>query len=205
MRWVAVGISGASGSCYGLRLVQELLHQGLRVELLVTSAGYAVLEQEAGLKPPEQPQQRRQWWQEQFSGFGQEQLQVPALDDFASPLASGSGGPQALVIAPCSMGTLGRLAAGLSHNLLERGADVMLKEGRPLVLVPRETPLSSIHLQNMLRLSRAGACILPAMPGFYRRPQSVADIEAFVVAKIIQQLGLDQNLLLPWGEDKNDE
>ena len=120
-------------------------------------------------------------------------------DDWYAPPASGSSPADAMIICPCSMGTLASIAAGLAQSLIERAADVALKEGRKLVLVPRETPFSAIHLDNMLRLQRAGAIILPANPGFYHRPQSVADIVDFVVARILDQVGIDNDLVARWG------
>ena len=120
--------------------------------------------------------------------------------DFFSPLASGSAAAEAMIVAPCSMGSVARIAAGLSGNLLERAADVMLKEGRPLVLLPRETPLSAIHLENMLKLARLGVRIIPAMPGFYGQPQTVAALVDFVVARLLDQLGVAHRLGTRWGE-----
>lgn len=116
-------------------------------------------------------------------------------------MASGSNPPDAMVICPCTMGTLGAVAQGLADKLIERAADVMLKEGRPLILVPRETPLSAIHLENMLRLARAGAILLPPNPGFYHHPQSVSDLVDFVVARILDRLGVPHSLVRPWGAD----
>jgi 4-hydroxy-3-polyprenylbenzoate decarboxylase len=126
-------------------------------------------------------------------------LQVFGREDWFAPVASGSNPADAMVICPCSMGTLAAVAAGLADNLIARAADVMLKEGRPLVLVPRETPLSQIHLENMLRLARAGAVLLPANPGFYHRPQRVEDLVDFVTARILDQLGVAHTLMARWG------
>ena len=120
-------------------------------------------------------------------------------DDFFAPVASGSSAPDAMVVCPCSMGSLGRIAAGLSSSLLERVADVMLKEGRPLLLVPRETPLSAIHLENMLKLARLGVRIVPPMPAFYHHPQSLDDLVDFVVGKVLDQLGVEHRLFKRWG------
>jgi 4-hydroxy-3-polyprenylbenzoate decarboxylase len=126
-----------------------------------------------------------------------------AIDDFWAGAASGSAAADAMIIVPCSMGTLGRVAAGLSGNLLERAADVMLKERRPLLLVPRETPFNNIHLENLLRLSQSGAVILPAMPGFYHGPQTIEDLVDFVVGKILDQLDVQHSLFIRWGEDRD--
>ena len=130
------------------------------------------------------------------------QLTVFAREDWLSPVASGSNPADAMAVCPCTMGTLGAIAHGLADNLIERAADVMLKERRPLVLVPRETPLSTIHLDNMLKLAHAGAVILPPAPGFYTHPKSVADIVDFVVARVLDQLRVPHDLVPRWGEDR---
>jgi 4-hydroxy-3-polyprenylbenzoate decarboxylase len=135
--------------------------------------------------------------------FGSASLEHYDQDDFFAPVASGSSAPQGVVIAPCSMGTAGRIAAGLSNTLIERVADVALKERRPLILVPRETPFNTLHLENLLRLSRAGAQILPAMPAFYHRPQTVEALVDFVVGKILDSLGIEHALFQRWGEGGN--
>jgi len=198
MNNLVVGITGASGSIYGLRLVEELLRTGKQVTLLLTNAGRQVLAFETGLQLAEDSQDCRAQLREHFKAG--EQLGHFALNDFFAPIASGSSAPDAVVICPCSLGTAGRIAAGLSDNLLERVADVALKERRQLLLVPRETPFNQIHLENLLRLSQAGAQILPAMPGFYNRPQTVADLVDFVVGKILDQLGVEHQLFKRWGE-----
>lgn len=200
MKKIVVGITGASGSIYGLRLVAELLRAGKQVSLLLTDAGRQVLAYETGLKiAPETAVMERQL-RDYFSAG--ENLFHYSLDDFFAPLASGSNAPDAVVICPCSMGTAGRIAAGLSDNLLERAADVTLKEGRRLLLVPRETPFNQIHLENLLRLSRAGARILPAMPAFYQRPESIDDLVNFVVGKVLDSLEIEHQLFKRWGEER---
>jgi 4-hydroxy-3-polyprenylbenzoate decarboxylase len=123
-------------------------------------------------------------------------------EDWFAPVASGSNAPDAMVICPCTMGTLGSVAAGLSENLIERAADVMLKEGRKLIFVPRETPFSTLHLETMLKLARAGAVILPANPGFYHHPQRVEELVDFVVARILDHLGVTHELMRRWGEER---
>ena len=133
---------------------------------------------------------------------GDRHLEHVGCDDLFAPIASGSSVPDAVIVAPCSMGTAGRIAAGLSGNLIERVADVALKERRELLLVPRETPLNAVHLENLLKLSRTGAQVLPAMPAFYHRPQSVAELVDFVVGKILDNLGIDHALFTRWGEEK---
>ncbi len=197
MNNIVVGITGASGSIYGLRLIEELLRAEKEVTVLLTNAGRQVAEFETGLVLAEEPQQCLEQLGEYFKADSG--LEYYALNNFFAPVASGSSAPDAVVICPCSMGTLGRIAAGLSDNLLERVADVALKEQKKLLLVPRETPFNQIHLENLLRLSQAGAQILPAMPGFYQQPQSVADLVNFVVGKILDNLGVEHQLLTRWG------
>lgn len=199
-RHYIVAITGASGSVYGLRLVTELLRSGHRVSLILTSAGRQVLKHEVGHDWSAEIKQQRHQVQEHFASIAVDCL---ALDDFWSGAASGSNAADAMIVVPCSMGTAGRIAAGLSGNLLERAADVMLKERRPLIMVPRETPFNTIHLENLLRLAQAGAVVLPAMPGFYHGPESVADLVDFVVGKILDQLNIENDLFERWGEEKN--
>jgi len=198
MKRYVVGITGASGSIYGLRLVEELLASSGHVTLLLTNAGRQVTAFEAGLTLPEPFAACKAALQNYFEHH--QQFDFVALDDFFAPVASGTSAPDAVVICPCSMGTIGRIAAGLSENLLERVADVALKERRELILVPRETPFNQIHLENLLRLSRAGAHILPAMPGFYQHPQSVEEMVNFVVGKVLDSLGIEHTLYKRWGE-----
>lgn len=199
MKKIVVGITGASGSIYGLRLVEELLRAGAQVTVLLTAAGRQVLAFETGLSLAEKPQacigQLRDYFQ------AEDRLQYFALNDFFAPIASGSNAPDAVVICPCSMGTAGRIATGLSDSLLERVADVALKEHKKLLLVPRETPFNQIHLENLLRLSQAGAQILPAMPGFYQKPKSVEDLVDFVVGKVLDNLDVDHRLYKRWGDE----
>jgi len=199
-RHIVVAITGASGSAYGLKLVSELLQSGERVSLILTAAGRQVLNHEAGLEWPAEIKEQRRQVQEHFASIAVDCL---AIDDFWSGAASGSAAADAMVVIPCSMGTAGRIAAGLSGNLLERAADVMLKERRLLVLVPRETPFNTIHLENLLRLSRAGAVVLPAMPGFYHGPQTMDDLVNFVVGKVLDQLAVEHSLFARWGGARN--
>jgi 4-hydroxy-3-polyprenylbenzoate decarboxylase len=199
-RQFVVAITGASGSLYGLRLVRELLRAGQRVSLMLTAAGRQVLNHETGLDWPGGIKQQRQQVQEHFASIAVECL---ASDDFWAGAASGSAAADAMIVMPCSMGTVGRIAAGLSGNLLERAADVMLKERRPLILVPRETPFNTIHLENLLRLSRAGALVLPAMPGFYHAPETIDDLVDFVVGKVLDQLDIEHSLFARWGENQD--
>jgi len=198
IRHVALAITGASGAVYGLRLAQELLVAGIRVSLVISSAGRLVLKEEQGVDLPVDPEAQNSALRERF-GVGADMLTCYGEKDFLAPMASGSSAPDAMVICPCSMGSLGRVVAGLSGNLIERTADVMVKEGRPLLLVPRETPLSAIHLENMLRLARLGVKIIPAMPGFYGGPQTLDDLVNFVVGKVLDQLGVAHALYKRWG------
>lgn len=199
MKQIVVAITGASGSIYGLRLVEELLRCDCRVTLLLSKSGLEVLRYETGLQWQGSPQQLQQQMRDHFGHA--EQLRHFAADDLFAPVASGSSAPDAVVIAPCSMGTAGRIAAGISDNLIERVADVALKERRELLLLPRETPLNLIHLQNLLRLAQAGAQIVPAMPAFYHRPTELAELVDFMVGKLLDALGLQHRLFTRWGEE----
>lgn len=199
MKNFVVGITGASGSIYGLRLIEELLKSGHRVSVLLSNAGRQVLAYETGLKLAETSADCLKQLRQHFSAG--EELSHYSTDDFFAPVASGSSAPDAVVICPCSMGTVGRIAAGLSDNLLERVADVALKEQKKLLLVPRETPFNQIHLENLLRLSKAGAQILPAMPAFYQQPKSVDDLVDFVVGKTLDSLGVEHQLFKRWGDE----
>ena len=199
MKKIVVGITGASGSIYGLRLIEELLKSDRQVSVLLSNAGRQVLAYETGLQLSEAPSDCLQQLRRHFSSG--DELQHYAINDFFAPVASGSSAPDAVVICPCSMGTAGRIAAGLSDNLLERVADVALKEQRKLLLAPRETPFNQIHLENLLRLSKAGAQILPAMPAFYHQPQSKEDLIDFVVGKVLDNLGVEHQLFQHWGEN----
>ena len=195
---ITLALTGASGMAYGLRLLECLLAAGANVYLLYSQAAHIVAKQELDLTlPARAPDAERQFTIRYGAKPGQ--LRVFGKEDWFAPVASGSNPADAMVICPCSMGTLAAVAAGLADNLIERAADVMLKEGRKLVLVPRETPLSVIHLENMLRLARAGAVMLPANPGFYHQPQSVDEVIDFVVARILDQLGVKHELMARWG------
>lgn len=193
---ITVAITGASGSIYGLKLTECLLMADKRVNLLISSPGLTVIKHETGID----------WSGDETSLNRQIRAHFKARDElcyydntnFFSPIASGSSGLSAMVIAPCSMGTLGRIAGGMSSNLIERGADVALKERGKLVLLPRETPLNDIHLENMLKLSRMGAHIVPAMPGFYHGPKNMEDLVDFVVGKLLDQLEVDHELFKRW-------
>lgn len=198
-RTITLAFTGASGLPYGVRLLECLLAAQARVYLLYSPAAQIVARQELDLTFPTQPHAAASFFSERY-GAKPGQLTVFGREDWLAPIASGSNPADAMAICPCSMGTAGALAAGLADNLIERAADVMLKERRGLVLVPRETPLSTIHLENLTRLSRAGAVILPPAPGFYGRPDSVGDLVDFVVARVLDQLGVAHPLGPRWGE-----
>lgn len=199
-RTIALAFTGASGLPYGLRLLECLLAADVRVWLLYSQAAQIVAKQELDLVLPVQPREAQRLFAERFAARDG-QLAVFGVQDWNAPLASGSNAPDAYVVCPCSMGTLAKIAAGLADDLIARAADVVLKEGRRLILVPRETPLSAIHLENMLRLARAGAVILPPSPGFYHRPDTVQALVDFVVARILDQLGVAHSLVVPWSAD----
>ncbi|MDR2365308.1 MAG: UbiX family flavin prenyltransferase [Zoogloeaceae bacterium] len=194
-----LALTGASGQAYGLRLLECLLAGGHRVCFLYSDAARVVLRQEMALELPDAPAAAQACLLRRYPDLPGA-LEVYARDDWFSPLASGSSAPEAMIICPCSMGTLAAIAQGLATDLIERAADVVLKEGGKLILIPRETPFSILHLENMLRLARAGATILPPNPGFYQRPQSVEALVDFVVARILDQLSVPHTLLPRWGE-----
>ncbi len=198
MKTITLALTGASGLPYSMRLLECLLQSGQRVHLVYSQAAQIVAKQELDFTLPNRPQDAEKFLAERIGTFSGE-LRVYGRDDWYAPMASGSNPGDAMVICPCTMGTLGKIAGGISDDLITRAADVMLKEKRPLILVPRETPFSAIHLENMLRLSHAGAVILPPNPGFYHHPQSVQDIVDFVVARILDHLGVAHKLVQRWG------
>ncbi|HEY6529223.1 MAG TPA: flavin prenyltransferase UbiX [Cellvibrionaceae bacterium] len=197
---ITLAITGASGAQYGLRLLQQLIASNCRVYLLISQAAQVVIRTETTLEPPLDEAAQQIFWQT-WSGAQPDQLRLLAKDDWFAPVASGSSSPASMVICPASGGCLSAIACGASNNLIERAADVALKERRQLILVPRETPYSQIHLENMLKLTKMGAVILPASPGFYQKPQSIDDLVNFIVARILAQLGIEQTLLPAWGEE----
>lgn len=198
---VTLALSGASGMAYGLRLLECLLAADLRVYLLVSQAAHIVAKQELGVVLPARPADLEKQLTESLNARAG-QLQVFGREDWNAPVASGSNPADAMVVCPCSMGTLAAIAHGMSDNLIERAADVMLKEQRKLILVPREAPFSTLHLENMLTLSKMNAVILPANPGFYHHPQNVEDIIDFIVGRILDQLGIQHTLMARWGDDR---
>lgn len=201
MRTIALAMTGASGAQYGLRLLETLLAADCRVALLLSRPAQLVIDMETDEKLPARTADLRRVLLQRYEVEDPDRLAVYGREEWTAPVASGSGAPDAMVVCPCSMGTLSALAVGASRSLIERAGDVMLKERRKLVLVPRETPLSEIHLGNMLTLTRAGAVMLPANPGFYHRPESVEELVDFVVARVLDQLGIDQTLMPRWGRD----
>lgn len=189
---------------YGVRLLQCLLGAGSEVQLFYSSVAQIVARQEMDLALPARPRDAESFFAERF-GAEPGQLRALGREEWFAPVASGSNPADAMVVCPCTMGTLAAIACGLSDSLIERAADVMLKERRPLLLVPRETPLSAVHLENMLRLAQAGAVILPANPGFYHHPKSVSDLVDFVVARVLDHLGVEHTLMPRWGEEGPEE
>ncbi|MGQ9658557.1 MAG: flavin prenyltransferase UbiX [Thermochromatium sp.] len=198
-RTITLAFTGASGAHYGLRLLECLIRAEIRVYLLISQAAQIVIKMEAGLDLPARPSEAESFLGTYFQA-APGQLRVFGRQEWTAPVASGSHPSEAMVICPCTTGTLGRLAAGLSGCLIERAADVSLKERRPLILVVRETPLSIIHLENMLRLAQAGATIMPANPGFYGHPSRIEDMVDFVVARVLDHLGVTHTLIKRWGD-----
>lgn len=196
---ITVAITGASGAQYGLRLIDVLVAAGHEVWVMISKAAHMVIATETSFSLPAQPQRLVEALIER-SGAQSGQIRCFGREDWMAPVASGSGASSAMVVCPCSTGTLSAIATGASNNLIERAADVAIKERRTLVLVPRESPLSPIHLEHMLALSRLGVVILPAAPGFYHRPQSIDDLIDFIVARILNQLGVEHTLVPRWGE-----
>ena len=196
---ITVAITGASGMPYALRLIECLLAAQCRVYVAASQVAAIVAKQEMDLTLPARAQELQTFLRQHFK-VGADQLQVFGREEWFAPIASGSNPPDAMVVCPCTMGTLAAIATGLADKLIERAADVVIKEGRKLILVPRETPFSAIHLENMLKLARLGVVILPANPGFYHHPQSVQDLVDFVVARVLDQLAVPHQLLARWGD-----
>lgn len=197
---ISLAITGASGAQYGLRLLQCLLSEGVQVFVMISRAAQIVINTETDLKMPGTPSEQEAYLAKLYAA-DEGQLKVFGKEQWMAPVASGSGAPSKMVVCPCSTGSLSAIATGASNNLIERAADVALKERRQLILVPREAPYSEIHLEHMLKLTRMGAVVIPASPGFYNRPQSIEDMIDFVVARILNQLDIKQTLLPCWGDD----
>lgn len=199
---IILAMTGASGSVYGLRLLECLLRADVRVYFLMSKAAQLVLATETDLAIPSRPADMAEWFCERFN-VAPGKLTVFSREDWMSPVASGSHQARAMVVCPCTTGSLAAIAQGNSDNLIERAADVMIKEQRQLIMVPRETPLSAIHLEHMLKLARLGVTMLPANPGFYHRPQAVEDLVDFIVARVLDQLHIEHSLVPRWGDSPN--
>jgi len=200
MKRITLALTGASGISYGLRLLECLLGAGCQVDLLISQAARIVARQELDLSLPAGNAELAAYFDARF-GAHPGVLNAYGKEEWFAPAASGSNPAAAMVVCPCTMGTLAAIAQGLADNLIERAADVMLKEKRPLILVPRETPFSLIHLRNMTALAEAGATILAANPGFYHRPESVQQVVDFIVARVLDHLAVPHALLARWGAD----
>lgn len=195
---ITLAVTGASGAPYGLRLLETLVAANYQIFLLISSAARVVLATEENKQIPANPDAATEYFIALF-GAKKGQIRVCGKEEWFSPVASGSAAPKQMIVCPCSTGSLSAIATGASNNLIERAADVVIKERGQLILVPREMPLSTIHLENMLKLSQLGVTIMPASPGFYHNPQSIQDLIDFVVARILDHLGLSQNLMPRWG------
>lgn len=196
---VTLAITGASGVQYALRLMECLVATDVQVLLMISRAAQVVAATETELSIPGATAAQQEYFSQLF-GARTDQIKVFSREQWMAPVASGSGAPATMVVCPCSTGTLSAIATGASNNLIERAADVALKERRQLVLVPREAPYSEIHLENMLKLTRMGAVILPASPGFYHKPETINDMIDFVVARILSQIGIEQSFMSRWGD-----
>ena len=198
---ITLAWTGASGAPYGLRLLEQLLAAEATVELIVSKAAQLVMAEETYLDLPAQPQAMAASLREYLDTTAGT-LHVYGREQWTAPVASGSNPSRAMVICPCTTGTVGAVAAGTSDNLVDRAADVALKEGRALILVVRETPLSLVHLENLTRLARMGAVVLPANPGFYHSPVTVQDLVDFIVARVLDHLAIRHGLVTPWGAEQ---
>jgi len=197
---LVVAMTGASGAPYAIRLLQVLCHQGRTVHFTLSPSAVQVIREETGLAVAV-----NRFDPAIFGDLGPGELIFHHHQEFMAGIASGSFLTGGMVIIPCSMSTLGAIAAGVTTNLITRAADVHLKERRKLILVPRETPLSLIHLENMVQVTRAGAIVLPAMPGWYHRPRELNDLIDFIVARICDQLGVPNQMIRRWGESESDD
>ena len=196
---ITLALTGASGAAYGVRLLACLLAADFRVYLLLSDAARVVIATELGEEWPTDADACARWLEQRFEA-AEGAIQLSSRLDWFSPVASGSAAPKQMVIAPCSMDTISAIAHGASDNLIELPADVVLKERGQLILMPRETPYSTIHLENMLKLSQLGAVIMPASPGFYHQPQQLTDLVDFMVARVLDHLGVESSLVRRWGD-----
>ena len=195
---ITLAMTGASGAQYGLRLLECLVQADREVFLLFTKAAQIVVGSETDCRLPGRAAEQTRYLASRY-GARDGQLRVYGDEEWTCPAASGSGAPRSMVVCPASMATVSAIACGASENLLERAADVVIKERGNLVIVPRETPFSAIHLENMLKLSRLGVTILPANPGFYNRPAQVEAIVDFIVSRVLDQFGIENDLMARWG------
>jgi 4-hydroxy-3-polyprenylbenzoate decarboxylase len=195
---ITVAITGASGSLYALRLIECLVAANVQIYVLCSSAARIVFDTEVGVKLPSSPDGATQFLTEKFQAKP-EQITVFGKEQWFSPVASGSAAPKKMIVCPCSTGTLAAISQGMSDNLIERAADVVIKERGQLILVVRETPFSTIHLQNMLTLSQMGVTVMPAAPGFYHQPESINDLIDFMVGRMLDHLSLEQSIMPRWG------
>ena len=198
---ITLALTGASGMPYGMRLLERLLAADRQVYLLYSQVAQIVAQQEMNMSLPSRPQEAELFFNQLYN-LPEGQLRVFGREEWFAPVASGSNPADAMVICPCSMGALAAIAAGMSQKLIERAADVMLKENRPLIIVPREMPFSTIHLENMLKLARCGAVIMPANPAFYHHPQTIQEMVDFVVARILDHLSIEHGLMPRWGAER---
>jgi 4-hydroxy-3-polyprenylbenzoate decarboxylase len=195
---ITVAITGASGSAYALRLIECLVAANVQIYVLCSSAARIVFDTEVGLKLPASPDAATRLLNEKFKAKP-EQITVFGKEQWFSPVASGSAAPKKMIVCPCSTGTLAAISQGMSDNLIERAADVVIKERGQLILVVRETPFSTIHLQNMLTLSQMGVTVMPAAPGFYHQPTSINDLIDFMVGRMLDHLNIEQSIMPRWG------
>jgi len=192
-------MTGASGALYGLRFLEELVKADIQIRLLISKPGQIVINTETDLKIPSRASEIEAFFSRLYAAKPN-QIKVYEREQWMAPIASGSGVSDATVVCPCTTGTLSSIAVGSSRNLMERAADVAIKERKKLILVVRETPFSDVHLENMLKLSRMGVIIMPANPGFYHKPQNIGDIIDFMVARMLDHLEIEHHLTPVWGE-----
>ncbi|WP_019583101.1 flavin prenyltransferase UbiX [Thioalkalivibrio sp. ALE16] len=197
-RSISLALTGASGAPYGLRLLRCLVESGVQVHLMLSKPAQVVLGLETDLDVPGRPVEIARYFTELY-GAAPDQIHCYGAEQWTAPVASGSAVPEAMVVCPCTTATVSAIATGASRGLIERAADVVLKERRRLLLVVRETPFSEIHLENMLRLARMGAVVMPANPAFYHRPQSIDDLIDFMVARVLDHLAVEHALVPRWG------
>ncbi|WP_033095059.1 flavin prenyltransferase UbiX [Colwellia psychrerythraea] len=195
---ITLAITGASGSAYALRLIECLIAANYQLYILCSSAGRIVLDTEVGVKIPSSPDAASKFFTEKYQAK-ENQITVFGKEQWFSPVASGSSAPKRMIVCPCSTGTMAAISHGMSDNLIERAADVVIKERGQLILMVRETPFSTLHLQNMLSLSQQGVTIMPASPGFYHNAETIEDLIDFMVGRVLDHLGIKQDIMPRWG------